>query len=307
MAGTYSTNDIQVLTLAEAIRKRPGMYIGGVDSVGLHHLIWSLVEPAAVVARSGQRLTMLDVEHTDEWVTVRHDGPDLSVETVDGRPLLAALFTQFPRRGMFVMPGCESVIACALSEVFEVETHRDGERWTQTYCRGAAAGEVISMGPSAARGTTIRFRPDPAIFPSTAFDTMVIAERLQTLAWLTPQLAIRWQGERLPSRGGLAGWAEQLCAGECEIELVLRRDANPTANVDSSDAVAVEVALAWRGAGEPIVRGFVDITVTPHGQHIDALWAGLAALAARITGTPVDDARAPQGPPTAHRCAARVV
>jgi len=292
VATPYTPEGIQVLTLVEAIRKRPGMYIGGVDSFGLHNLIWNLVEPALVVARTGQRFTTLEVELANEWLTVRHDGPELSVETVDGRPVLAALFTQFARRGMFVMPGCEPVITCALSEAFEVETHRDGECWTQTYHRGAEASEVCSTGPSSARGTQIRFRPDPTIFPSTTFDSMRIAERLQTLAWLTPQLAIRWQGERLLSRGGLAGWAEQRCGGECEIKLALRREANPTANVDSSGAVAVEVALAWRGAGEPIVQGFVDLTVTPHGQHVDAMWAGLAALAARISGTPVDEVRA---------------
>lgn len=292
MATPYTTDGIQVLTLVEAIRKRPGMYCGGVDSFGLHNLIWNLVEPAVLRARAGQHLETLDVEAGDDWLTVRHDGPDLPVETVDGTPALAALFTQFPRRGMFVTPGCEPVITCALSESFEVETHRDGEWWTQTYHRGATASEVTSTGRSSARGTKIRFRPDPTIFPSTTFDSRVVAERLRTLAWLTPELAIRWQGVPFPSRGGLAGWAAELCAGECEIDLALRHDANPAANVDSSDAVAVEIALAWRGAGAPIVRGFVDITVTPRGQHVDAMWSGLAALASRITDTPISATRA---------------
>jgi len=145
----------------------------------------------------------------------------------------------------------------------------------------------MSLGPSPKAGTTIRFRPDPTIFPLIAFEPAVIAERLQTLAWLTPRLAISWQGDRLIGTRGLAGLAEHLCVGLCEAQLALRCVAEPAAEIHSPDAVAVDVALAWRGDGEPIVRGFVDMTVTPKGTHVDGMWAGLTALASRIAEAPL--------------------
>jgi DNA gyrase subunit B len=204
---SYSESQIQVLEGLEAVRRRPGMYIGSTSLRGLHHLVYEVVDNSVDEALAG-RCKRIDVHlHTDGSVTVRDDGGGIPVgiHPKVGRSTLEVVMTILHAGGKFqsgayrVSGGLHGVgvsVVNALSDWLEVTTDYEGGRYTQRYERGVPTGEVRALGPSDRSGTTTRFHPDPTIFEETEFRYDTLAQRFREIAFLNSGLEIRLVDER---------------------------------------------------------------------------------------------------------------
>jgi DNA gyrase subunit B len=222
---TYDAQQIQVLEGLEGVRKRPGMYVGSTGSRGLHHLVFEVVDNSVDEALAGSCHRIDVVIHRDNSVTVADDGRGIPVDTVPkvGKPGVEVVMTMLHAGGKFgggvykISGGLHGVgvsVVNALSEWLEVEVRRDGQRYTQRFERGRRATPLKTVGKSAGKsahtGTTVTFLPDREIFDETEYDSAIVAERLDELAYLTPGLVLTLLDERTGERkefehkGGIA-------------------------------------------------------------------------------------------------------
>jgi DNA gyrase subunit B len=248
------------------------MYVGDTaDGSGLHYLLFEVVESVVDLhlAREVSELHVTIAE--DGWVTIRDDGPGFSIAIPPREEAseLELFFTTLRVRPNPANPkrvrGFGFGLISALSTRTEVETTRSGTRWAIAFERGVVSSPLRRAGGTTVEGTLIRFRPDPQIFKSVAFDAEHVREHLQHAAWLNPLLRVFFQERRLTGRGGLRGWAAQL-AGE-EPELLFSTE-------QTLDDIHVEVALAWRGTGEPVVHSFVNMrSSSNHGTHVQGMYS----------------------------------
>jgi len=200
--------DLEWSTLRDCIRRRPAMYLGDIDSRGLHHGLLGLVEISAAEFSLGGA-TAVDVTLQDGTVVIEDDGAGVSGEPVlelDGRSILEIVATTFLRNGQLRPNSSERSqadlpTAAALGETFRIESCYGGRRYDFSLCCGEPSGPVRDLGPTERRGTRFEWRPDPAIFRSTALDVPLIRDRLQVLSALRPGLRIGFDD-------GLAGRAE---------------------------------------------------------------------------------------------------
>jgi len=294
MATTYTARDITVLEGLDPVRKRPGMYIGGVDTRGLHHLVNEIVDNAIDEVINGYA-TRLDV-------TLFSDGKEIEV-TDNGRGIpvdvhpkyrksaLELILTTLHAGGKFDqgnyvhsggLHGVGSSVVCALSSEMTVTVKRDGHTWQQTYAKGKATSKVAKISGSEkvrGSGTTVRFRPDAEIFGKLAFDAAEIRERLEAKTYLhrglkvvftdeTKKPAVR---EELAHEGGLADWLTHVVA---------QRGKAPTHAgaflLERAEDPRLELALVWTEATDEHVRSFVNGVSTPSGgTHENGLRSGL--------------------------------
>ncbi len=283
MAATYTARDITVLEGLEPVRKRPGMYIGGVDTRGLHHLVNEIVDNAIDEVINGYA-TRLEV-------TLFADGREIEVADngrgipVDVHPkykksALELILTTLHAGGKFDhgnyvhsggLHGVGASVVCALSSEMTVTVKRDGHTWQQTYAKGKATSKVVKIsGAEKVRGsgTTVRFRPDPEIFGKLAFDAAEIRERLEAKTYLHRGLRVVFTDEtkkpatreELSHEGGLADWLTHVVAQRGKPashagSFVLERPEGPR----------LELALVWTEATDESVRSFVNGISTPSG------------------------------------------
>lgn len=270
---------------AAEIRQRPGMYINGLGQAGLQHLAWECVGNA-IDQHLARRVTELDVAIADDgWVTVRDDGPGIPIDLLPtGVTYIETALTRlhasatlddhFPH--IHISDGLVGIglaAVSALSERLEVETTRAGQRWAIALERGAITEPLRSLGPTAIAGTSIRYRPDPTIFPTIDHDLAAMRERLQELAWMNPLLRTSWQAQRLPNREGLAAWVAALAGAPLDALVTV---------FSSHEDVIVDLAVGWCGTGAPQIRSFVNtVSSRTHGTHVDGMWRGIAAAVQR--------------------------
>ena len=204
--GDYGADSISILEGLEAVRKRPGMYIGSTGERGLHHLIWEVVDNSVDEAMAGHA-TRVDVTLTaDGGVEVVDDGRGMPVGMhATGVPAVEVIMTQLHAGGKFdsdsyaVSGGLHGVgisVVNALSTKVELEIARNGGRWQQTYDY-AKPGPLTEVGASTKTGTTVRFWPDPEIFETTDFHAETVARRLQEMAFLNKGLTMTLTDERV--------------------------------------------------------------------------------------------------------------
>ncbi len=208
-SSSYTAADIQVLEGLEAVRRRPGMYIGSTDARGLHHLVYEIVDNSIDEAMAGF-CDRVEVRIDREGgVLVKDNGRGIPVDVHPrtGRSALETVMTQLHAGGKFDhqaykvsggLHGVGAAVVNALSERLWVEVRRDGKVYRQEYSRGRPNGEVQIVGEAAPgeTGTTTWFRPDPHIFPSTEFDFDTLAQRFREMAFLTKGVWIRLEDER---------------------------------------------------------------------------------------------------------------
>ncbi|MFE1594601.1 DNA topoisomerase (ATP-hydrolyzing) subunit B [Nocardia sp. NPDC058705] len=202
----YGASSITVLEGLEAVRKRPGMYIGSTGERGLHHLIWEVVDNSVDEAMAGYASKVEVTLLADGGVEVIDDGRGIPVAMhAQGVPTIEVVMTQLHAGGKFdsdsyaVSGGLHGVgisVVNALSTKVEVEVNTDGYHWSQTY-KDAKPGKLVQGEPTKATGTTVRFWADPEIFETTNYNFETVARRLQEMAFLNKGLTIKFTDERV--------------------------------------------------------------------------------------------------------------
>lgn len=208
LAKTYDASQIQVLEGLEAVRKRPGMYIGATSSEGLHHLVWEIVDNSIDEAMAGFADNIDVVINPDNSITVIDDGRGIPVDIQEktGRPAVETVFTILHAGGKFGsggykvsggLHGVGSSVVNALSTYLEVNVHKNGKIYAQRYEKGAVVSDLQVVGETDRHGTTVTFSPDPEIFKETTeFDFEKLAVRVRELAFLNRGLNISIEDRR---------------------------------------------------------------------------------------------------------------
>ena len=261
----YTSGKIQVLKGLEAVRKRPGMYVGSTSSRGLHHLVYEVVDNSIDEAMAGFCTKVEVTIHSDNSVTGVDNGRGIPVdkhptEKVSGVEVAMTTLHaggKFDKDSYKVSGGLHGVgvsVVNALSETLEVEVWRDGGRWRQSFARGIKQKELERIGKSNGSGTRVTFKPDPQIFTELEYNVETLSSRLRELAFLNKGLEIVIRDERAALiseetyryEGGLVEYVEYLRATraplhekpfyfeaqrpEAEIELALQYDVGFTEN-----------------------------------------------------------------------------
>ena len=285
----YTAASIQVLEGLEAVRKRPGMYIGSTDARGLHHLIWEVVDNSIDEAMAGQATTINVTIHADGKVVVRDDGRGVPVgKHSTGKDALEVVHTVLHAGGKFggggykVSGGLHGVgvsVVNALSKWMRVESARDGSVWAQEYERGKPTGPVKKIGPQGTRrGTTTSFIADPDMFETTEFSFDLISQRLRESAYLTKRVWITLTDERIDRErsfyfeGGLQSFVRHLNRNK---EVLHTR---PIYVERREGGTAVEVALQYNDSYTENVLAFANnINTVDGGTHVTGFRAALTS------------------------------
>ena len=291
MAQQYTAKDITVLEGLEAVRKRPGMYIGGVHKSGLHHLLWEIVDNAVDEAINGYANQIAVTLHADgETITIEDNGRGIPVDIHPQykRSALELILTTLHSGGKFEsknylhsggLHGVGSSVVNALSESMVVRVKRDGKLHEQSFSRGAPTNELRVIGKVGKEtGTSVTFRADPEIFhDGVAFDGFLIRERLHTRAYLHRGLRIRWQN--LVTQEDVSfyqeGGIEDLLAHHLE-----RTGKQPAHDEIFSyigdSGIRMEIALCWTDATEEWAQSFANgIPTRNGGTHENGLRGAL--------------------------------
>jgi DNA gyrase subunit B len=290
---SYDARSITVLEGLEAVRKRPGMYIGSTGERGLHHLVYEVVDNAVDEALAGHADTILCTLLADGGVRVNDNGRGIPVDKhpVEKRPAVEVVLTTLHSGGKFdgksyaVSGGLHGVgvsVVNALSSRLEVEIKRDGFVWTQAYVEGGRPAAPLKKGaPTRATGTTVTFWADEGIFESVVYSFETLSRRLQEMAFLNAGLSITLRDERdeVPTevvflyKGGLEDFVKHL-------------NATKTAAHDSvihfttdTQGMALEVAMQWNGTYAESVYTFAN-TINTHegGTHEEGFRAALTTV-----------------------------
>jgi DNA gyrase subunit B len=279
----YTEANIRVLEGIEAIRLRPGMYIGDTTPRGLHHLVYEVVDNSIDEAMAGYCRQIQVTIHSDGSASIVDDGRGIpvGVHPEIGKSTLEVVLTTPHAGGKFdhdtykVSGGLHGVgvtVVNALSEWLEAEVHREGQVWRQEYEKGEAKGPVRATGPAKASGTRIRFLPDASIFEKIDFDYDVLEKRLRELAYLNRGIAIRLVDERGDERkeedffssGGIGEFVTYLNRAVTVLHppVVL-------SGKDEDRAVEVEVALQYNESiSEMVVSYCNNIHTVEGGTHL---------------------------------------
>jgi DNA gyrase subunit B len=289
---SYDAQDITVLEGLEAVRKRPGMYIGSTGVRGLHHLIYEVVDNSVDEALAGRCSEVTATIHPDNSVTVVDDGAGIPVAVMEKeqRPAVEVVLTVLHAGGKFgdgggykVSGGLHGVgvsVVNALSERLDVEISRDGHVWRQSYARGKPQGDLVKGEATSQTGTTITFLPDDEIFESLDIDFTVIEERMRDTAFLTRGLKITIIDER--DEGKRAEF--QYEGGIRDFVAYLNQNKDPIQkNIiffegDSSEG-AVEVAMQWNSSYQESVFSFANnINTIEGGSHLSGFRSALTGV-----------------------------
>ncbi len=290
-SASYDAQDITVLEGLEAVRKRPGMYIGDTTHRGLHHLVYEIVDNSVDEAMAGYcdhiEVTLLP----DGSCTASDNGRGIPVATMDGQDGKSALEVvltvlhaggKFGGEGYKVSGGLHGVgvsVVNALSEELRAEIHRDGHVWRQTYLNGGHAQGPIEQGePSGRTGTQISFKPDPAIFPDPEFDYDTLAQRFRDTAFLTKGLTIRLVDERGEGRsdtffaeGGIVDFVRHINErgrDALQKDVVYFEAEGPEGQI--------EVAMQWTGGFTEAVHSYANnINTHEGGTHLSGFRTAL--------------------------------
>lgn len=290
MTATYTAKDITVLEGLEPVRKRPGMYIGGVGPAGLHHLVWEIVDNSVDEAMNGYASEIGVTLHADGTsLTVSDNGRGIPVDMhpVHKKPALEIILCTLHAGGKFEhgnyktaggLHGVGASVVNALSAKLIATVKREGVRWQQTFEAGRAVGKLKNLGPARGAGTTIFFHPDPTIFPSIEFNSDLIRDRLEMISYIHRGVKITYTDEvsgktvTFQHEQGLPDFLKKLI-GERKARAAHEQ---PFALV-RENGFRLEVALQWTEATDECVRSFVNgIPTGSGGTHENGLRGGIA-------------------------------
>ena len=303
---SYGASDIQVLEGLEAVRKRPGMYIGSTGPRGLHHLVYEIVDNSVDEALAGHCDQINVVMLADGGVRVSDNGRGIPVDEhpVEKRSTVEVVLTTLHAGGKFGgggyavsggLHGVGSSVVNALSQKLTVDVKRQGSSWTQSYQNGVPDAPLSKAGATDATGTTIEFWPNSEIFETVEFDYETLRTRFQQMAFLNKGLQIDLVDER-PSAGGrkdtykyeqgLVDYVEYL--NNAKKTEIVHPDIISFEAEDTERTIALEVAMQWTTAYSESVHTYAN-TINTHegGTHEEGFRAALTTLVnkyARSTG-----------------------
>jgi DNA gyrase subunit B len=288
-ADAYSAKDITVLEGLEPVRKRPGMYIGGVGSTGLHHLIWEILDNSIDEAMNGHATEIRVTLHKDgRSVTVTDNGRGIPVDLHPKlkKSALEIIFTTLHAGGKFEgqnyktsggLHGVGASVVNALSTKLAARVKRDGFEWGLDFSRGVPDGALKKLGAAKGTGTSVYFHPDPTIFPRIEFNAETIAQRLEVATFLHRGLKIEFFDEGQDKR---TTFVHQNGIGDYVLRLVKDRGSKPAHEsffqLDKDGDVGVQVALLWTESTDESVRSYVNgIPTGSGGTHENGLRSGI--------------------------------
>src|SRR5262245_58429880 len=285
----YTAKDITVLEGLEPVRRRPGMYIGGVGSTGLHHLVWEILDNSIDEAMNGHA--------SNVWVTLHKDASSITIED-DGRGIpidkhptskksaLEVIFTVLHAGGKFDhgnyktaggLHGVGASVVNALSKELVATVRRDGAEWEQRFKQGKPLGPPKKLGPASGSGTKVFFHADPAIFPKVELDAALIRERLEVASYLHKGLKVSFEdeGERTKASfehtEGLLAYLKRIIG-----ERASKAVHDVPFSVEKQNGLRLDLVLQWTEATDEHVRSYVNgIPTGSGGTHENGLRAGL--------------------------------
>ncbi len=292
---SYDARSITVLEGLEAVRKRPGMYIGSTGERGLHHLVYEVVDNAVDEALAGYCDTIDVTLLADGGVRVYDDGRGIPVDEhpVEHRPAVEVVMTTLHAGGKFdgksyaVSGGLHGVgvsVVNALSARLDVEICRDGYVWSQSYARGEPVGPLVRGAPSQETGTTITFWPDGQIFEATDWSFETLSRRMQEMAFLNRNLAITITDQRQDEprgaeyvyEGGIADFVRYINASKDPVH------GSVIDFGEDGDGISVEIAMQWSSAYTESVHTFANtINTAEGGTHEEGFRAALTTIVNR--------------------------
>ena len=285
----YKAESIQVLKGLEAVRKRPGMYIGSTSENGLHHLVYEVVDNSIDEALAGHCDTINVTIHADNSITVQDNGRGIPVDLhpTEKIPAVELALTVLHAGGKFdkntykVSGGLHGVgvsVVNALSERLEVVVERDGNRHRMAFVRGKTVKKLEVLGKARGTGTTIRFKPDPEIFTVLEFHYSTLADRLRQLAFLNKGISITIKDERedqkkqetFLAKGGLVEFVQWLNRNKKPLH------PKPIAFSATKDDVEVDLALQYEDGYNENTFTFVNnINTHEGGTHLTGFKSAL--------------------------------
>ncbi|MBZ5564544.1 MAG: DNA topoisomerase (ATP-hydrolyzing) subunit B [Acidobacteriia bacterium] len=283
----YDATSIKVLGDLEAVRKRPAMYIGSTGPMGLHHLVWEVVDNSVDEAQAGEADRVDVIVHSDNSVTVIDNGRGIPVDMhkEEGRSAAEVVMTVLHAGGKFdtksykVSAGLHGVgvsVVNALSEWLDLEIWRDGFTWEQSYERGKPLAPLKRAGKTERRGTKVTFLPDAKIFDTIEFNYDTLAQRLRELSFLNKGLTIRLKDERTNKQadfhytGGIAEFIKHLNKNKEVLH------ATPIYAEADRDDVHMEFALQYNDAYTETVFSFANnINTVDGGTHLSGFRSAL--------------------------------
>jgi len=290
MAESYTAKDILVLEGLEPVRRRPGMYIGGVDAAGLHHLVWEIVDNSVDEAMNGHADRIRVVLHKDgASCTITDNGRGIPIDRHKQykKPALELILTTLHAGGKFEaksyyhsggLHGVGASVVNALSEKLVARVKRDGAEWEQTFSRGKPAGALRKVAAARGTGTSITFKPDAQIFSSVRFDATLIAERLEAKAYLNGGLTIEFTDEsaeateRYHYEDGLRAFLSKLVNQDAQLPI----GGELFTVHKQQDGLHLDCAFAWTEDTTERVHSYVNgIPTTAGGAHENGLKAGI--------------------------------
>jgi DNA gyrase subunit B/topoisomerase-4 subunit B len=289
VATNYTAKDITVLEGLEPVRKRPGMYIGGVGSAGLHHLVWEVLDNAVDEAMNGFASNIVLTLHADgSSITVSDDGRGIPVDKhpQTKKSALEVIFTVLHAGGKFEqgnyktaggLHGVGASVVNALSTDLIASVKRDGALWEMSFKRGKPTGPLKKAGAARGTGTTVYFHPDPTIFPKIEFDPALIRERLEIVSYIHKGVKVTFESEADKTREvfehqeGLADYLRKIVA---------ERGAKPVHDVmfahTRESGPRLDMVLQWTESTDEHVRSYVNgIPTASGGTHENGLRGGL--------------------------------
>ena len=288
----YNASSITVLEGLDPVRKRPGMYIGGTGSAGLHHLVWEIFDNCVDEAMNGHADQIEVTLHKDgSSVTISDNGRGIPVDThpKHKKPAVEIILCTLHAGGKFDnsqsgnyktsggLHGVGASVVNALAKKLIATIKRDGAEWQMDFRQGKATGKLKKLGSARGSGTTIYFEPDPQIFPRTEFNPETIRERLEVAAYIHKGLKVIWNDETTGKKEvfkhdeGILAFLKKILA---------EKNAKPVHEqpfvLEKQNGVRMEMCFAWTEATEELLKSYVNgIPTTTGGTHENGLRAGV--------------------------------
>ncbi|CAN5521204.1 DNA topoisomerase IV subunit B [soil metagenome] len=289
---TYTAKDITVLEGLEPVRKRPGMYIGGVSSAGLHHLVWEILDNSIDEAMNGYASTIVVTLHEDaSSITISDDGRGIPVDKhpKTKKSAIEVIFTTLHAGGKFDagnyktaggLHGVGASVVNALSKELVATVRRDGAEWEMRFKQGQPAGALKKVGAARGTGSAVFFRPDTTIFPKVEFAPDVIKQRLEVASYLHKGVRITFEeqakGEKhvFQHSEGLADYLKTILRERAAVPV---HDAAFTLEKEGEEGgLRIDLALQWTQSTDEHVRSYVNgIPTGSGGTHENGFRAGL--------------------------------